>query len=233
MLAHIVAFSIFITGACSSRHKKSNSELFVVVGLIDSAHRSPFLSFDSICIFRNDSLLTKWLPRSDRSDTLLAHRGSAKYCFRYENILGERVQKTVSVGNAQKKNVSLFLDYTDYPKNLHNSWIAKLKDNETINLVFSLQGCFNAGKDSVILRRTGTEYHLLSRNKKYKLNKDDLEYLIKFECELPLLPNRRLCTSSETFTMVRGPLTKEYMDSDCCWSGMQRFFTRFGLEKPK
>ena len=183
MLVRILSFLVFITIGCSGLQKKLDSELVVTAGLIDSTYDSPFLPFDSVTIFRNDSLLTTWLPQNNQHDTLLVYSKAAQYNFRYKNVLGNVIEKSVSVGDSQRKNTTLSLDSTDYLKHLDKSWIAKLKDSETIKLIFNLQGCFNSGKDSVLLRRNEAVYFLQYGNEERKLNKEDIDYLTKFECE--------------------------------------------------
>lgn len=231
MFVRILSILMFTLVACGSLQKKLDSELVVGVGLLDSAYGSPYLSFDSVTIFRNDSLLTVWLPQNNQRDTLLVYPNAAQYNFKFKNALGSVVEKSVSVGSSQRKNTTLFLDSTDYLKHLDESWIAKLKDTETIKFVFNLQGCFNAGKDSVLLSRNEGAYFLQYGKEERKLNKEDIEYLTKFECELPLLPDQGFCTSTETYTLTYGSLKKEYVDSDCCWNGTQRFFAHFGFKQ--
>lgn len=229
MFHHLIILisSCFLITACNTQ-KEQESSLLVTIALADSTY-GRFLFPDSVTILKNDTLLSKWSPSTKKADTLLQNVGSGRYTFRYKNLLGQHVDKAISINHSRKEKLTLFIDYTDYKKNIGKSWVSQLKPNEKINLTFNSQGCFHVRNDTIILTKSTADYYLQYKNEKIKLSKEDLDYLIKFECELPLIPNNGYCTSTDTFAIQYGTLKKEYEDGDCNWNGYYRLFQRFGL----
>lgn len=223
----ILIFSYFFMNTFST-HKEQAASVLVTVAIADSTY-GRFLFSDSVTILKNDTLLSKWLPSTKEADTLLQEVTPGRYTFRYKNLFGQTVDKTIHIKHPQKEKLTLFLDYTDYKKNIEKSWINKLKANEKITMAFASQGCFHTSKDTIVLRRSATAYQLQYKNKKISLRKEDLDYLLKFECELPLVTNKGFCTSIDTFVIQYGTLEKKYVDGDCRWNGYHRLFQHFGL----
>jgi|GEM_PF-6286126 len=221
-----------LLGTACSKPIKPETSLFVEI-TSDNGNRFPFLSIDAIAIFKDGHFLQNWMI-SDRAvseaDTLFQKIGLGTYTFHYQNNLKQTLEKTVSINKPGEHHVRLLLDSSDLKKELKNSWIAAMKMNERLTLNLRSSGCFHARNDTLTLSRTPFGYMLQYHHKRMMLSNADVNFLIKFECELPLISNKGWCTSTDYYVLQYNGKEKRYIDGDCAWNGYYRIFKRFGLE---
>ncbi|SCY99915.1 hypothetical protein [Flavobacterium caeni] len=153
---------------------------------------------DTLKIYK-DGFPYKIIPYPD-SFALFENVTSGHYKFLYRNIFDEQIEKNVALNEKDNliggQTVILFVDHLQNPKT-DNLFFTKQKNGETIKIKMFYAGCFENGKDSIEITKAKNKLFLQYKDKKKKLNKKEIQSLVKFEIEMRHLPKR------ETFSTLR------------------------------
>ena len=147
------------------------------------------LIVDTLKLYK-DNLLFKNIGYPD-SFALYENVPNGEYKFCYNNLFGEKIEKTVKLDEANNQlggqEINLFIDQLQNPKS-RDLLVLNLKNNDTITINLKFSGCFNSGADSIKVYKKNNHYFLKYKDNKRKLNSKDIDALVKYETELKSLP---------------------------------------------
>ncbi|AWA31041.1 hypothetical protein HYN48_13640 [Flavobacterium magnum] len=181
--------------------------------------------FDDITIYRNDSI---YKTLSFKDFTYLENIESGIYKAKYKTFFGENVSKEIVIpnkeGNSSIYEMNLCIDIMSDSLAKRNLNLAfnRIENGEKINLKYTFSGCFNSGKDSLAIVKKKGNLYLIYKNRKRKIKRSELVFLINYEKELrSVLP--------VTFSSTGGGInTLEYNDEiyslpepSSFWSGFE------------
>lgn len=154
------------------------------------------------------------------------------YKFVYENLVNQTLQKTIEVKENKLYEVSIFPDYSDYKDFISKSFVRNLKENQKVEFNFESVGCFHSASESLVISKRGKIYYVESNGEFKKLNKKQLDAIIKMECELNLIRFGG-CTTSDHYTIKAEKQEKEFYDETCKWNGWNNLLKLINLKKTK
>ncbi|MBF4486190.1 MULTISPECIES: hypothetical protein [unclassified Flavobacterium] len=140
------------------------------------------------------------------------------YKFVYENLVNQTLQKTIEVKDNKVYNISIYPDYSNYKDLISKSFVRNLEENEKVEFYFESIGCFHSTKESLIITKKGKVYYAESKGQSKELSKEQLDAIIKMECELELIKYGS-CTTSDHYVVKAGKQEKEFYDESCKWNG--------------
>lgn len=153
-----------------------------------------------------------------RKEITLDSLTKGTYKFVYENLVNQTLQKTIEVKDNKIYNISIYPNYSNYRDLISKSFIINLGENQKVEFYFESLGCFHSAKESVIITKKGKVYYAEIKGQSKKLSKEQLEALIKMECELEFIKYGS-CTTSDHYVVKAGKKEKEFYDESCTWNG--------------
>lgn len=177
---------------------------------------------DTLKIYK-DNILFKNIPYPD-SFTFYENVPNGEYKFCYNNLFGEKIEKTVMLSEVSNKfveqEVNLYVDQLQNPKS-KNLLVQKLKNNETLTISIKFSGCFSSGADSILVyKKNNNNYFLKYKSKKIRLKTKDIKAIEKYETELKSLPEVDFVSTANTFNEII--LNEEkftYREPSMFWGG--------------
>lgn len=178
-------------------------------------------------IYKNDKIfkeiIANELPFIQHSIKLTDVK-EGKYKFEFINIFEQKVSKEVLVDENKIYRISINPHYSDYKKNFAKSLIGNLNENENIKICYKSQGCFHQVKDSMIIFKKNKHYEIERNGLTTILNDNEVNNLIKMECELHNLKEIG-CTTTDIYTFYKSNSKKEFTDDTCDWNGWENLKT--------
>lgn len=157
-----------------------------------------------------------------------------KYSFRYTNIFGEAIDKEIVLPNNTNSlnglEIALYVDklQDSIPTDLV---IQKIKNDEKIAIKFRFSGCFNSGKDSLIISKNKDQLYVLHKRKKRKLKPHEIEFLMKYENELKHLKEAGFASTANGINEVIYNSEKlYYVEPSIYWGGYDLLKKRLKLK---
>ncbi|MFY8181480.1 MAG: hypothetical protein ACOVLG_06865 [Flavobacterium sp.] len=208
-LLFLLSFSAFSQIRLSVHLKRSQSENDIN------------LIVDTLKIYK-DNLLFKNIGYPD-SYALYENVSNGEYKFCYNNLFGERIEKTVKLDEANNQlggqEINLFIDQLQNPKS-RDLLVLNLKNKDTLTINLKFSGCFNSGADSIKVYKKNSYYFLKYKNQKRKLKSRDIEALVKYETELKSLPEVNFVSTSNALNEIIVNEEKfTYFEHSFFWGG--------------
>lgn len=179
------------------------------------------LIVDTLKIFK-ENLQYKNIAYPD-SFALYENVPNGEYKFCYNNLFGEKIEKTVNLNEANNQlggqEIILYIDELQNPKS-KNLLVLNLKNKDTLTINLKFSGCFNSGEDSIKIYKKNSYYFLKYKKQKRKLKSTDIEALVKYETELRSLPEVNFVSTSNALNEII--LNEEkftYFEHSLFWNG--------------
>ncbi|TDO84166.1 hypothetical protein EV143_101611 [Flavobacterium chryseum] len=154
---------------------------------------------------------------------------NGEYEFVYLNFLNQSLTKTVEIKENKQYTISINPDYSDYKDFIDKSLVRNLEDNQKVEFFYKSSGCFHSLEGNLIVNKKDNTYYAESRGSAKKLNKKELDAIIKMECELNLL-QKGGCTTNDHYIVKFGNEEKEFNDRTCAWEGWTNMFKQINLK---
>ena len=161
-------------------------------------------------------------------DTLIKTLKEGNYEIRYRGFFIEEIIQPVVVYKDSITKIVIIPDSSKFRDNIKKSFLFNLQENEKVTFRMYDNGCFNADEFYFTIRKDKQNYKLEYKKKFINLTKQDMDFLICFECELDQLPES-YCTSSMRYVINYKTKSKTYTDMTCAWKGWERIRMRFML----
>ncbi|MEN2402066.1 hypothetical protein GKZ90_0019910 [Flavobacterium sp. MC2016-06] len=186
----------------------------------------------SIAVYKNGKIF-KTFNRFEkpyiRKEIDLDSLSNGTYKFVYMNFLNQTVQKSVEVKENKVYNISIYPDSSDYTSLINKSFVSNLSENQQVEFYYESVGCFHSFEGSFVVTKKANAYYIKSRTISKKLNKKELDLIIKMECELDLLQDGG-CTTSDYYVVKFGKNEKEFHDRTCAWQGWTNMFKQINIK---
>lgn len=200
----------------------SQINLSVNLKRIQSEYDANFI-VDTLKIFK-DNFLYKNIPYP-QSFVLLDNVSNGEYKFCYKNLFGEKIEKLVTLNEANNRlgsqKLNLYVDQLQNSKS-QNQFIKGLKNGEMITINLRVSGCFNSQADSIKIYIENDSFFLKYKNKKRKLKTIDIEAIVKYEIELRNLPEVNFVSTSNGFNLISKDEEKfSYVEPSLFWGGYE------------
>lgn len=157
---------------------------------------------------------------------------NGSYKIVYANLVNQTLQKTIDIKENKFYEVSIFPDYSDYKVLISKSFVRNLKENQKVEFYFESLGCFHSAKENLIVSKKDKTHYVEYNGKRRILNKNELDAIIKMECELELIKYGG-CTTSDHYSIKSGNQEKEFYDETCKWNGWNNLIKLLNLKKTK
>ncbi|MFD1601309.1 hypothetical protein ACFSJW_23195 [Flavobacterium artemisiae] len=186
-----------------------------------------------ISIFKDEKLFKRYgrfeKPYIEK-EIVIDSLSNGNYKFVYENFLNQQMQKTIEISESKIYAISIHPDYSKYTDFINESFVKNLKENEKVEFSFESLGCFHSAENKVEILRKEEKYYFITRGITKKLSAEELDVIIKMECELNLL-QRGGCTTKDHYTIKFENKKKEYFDRTCAWHGWENMFKQINLKE--
>ncbi len=206
----------------SCKKREINATLNISVEL-ENKNSKEYADLSYLKIYKNDTIFKEIiaddLPFIQHS-IKLSNLKEGKYKFEFINIFQQKVVKELIIDENKIYKILINPDYSDYQENLAKSLIGNLKENENIKLSYKSQGCFHQEKDCVIIYKKNNYFEIERNGLLTKLNDNEVDNLIKMECELNNIKEGG-CTTADIYTFYKSNLKKEFIDDTCKWNGWE------------
>lgn len=182
-----------------------------------------FVELNELVVKKDNKIFKTFLPK-DKSPFLedplkIDSLEKGVYQFEYDDLFGRTQIKIYEAKNRNEiDTLIIHPDYIDISKQIGNSIIKKLKDNQII-FNFESKGCFHTTSDSMIIQNKNNTFFLINKGKIKELNQIDIDKLIRFESELYSIPQERNCTTTESYKIKFKNKTQEFINGNCSWNG--------------
>lgn len=163
-------------------------------------------------------------------EIILDSLSNGTYKFIYDNVLKQNLEKTIEIKENKVYDISIYPDYSDYKNFIDKSFVRNLDEGQKVEFYFKSTGCFHSFEGDLTVTKEDNAYYLKSRTLSKKLNKAELDAIIKMECELNLLKNGG-CTTSDYYVVKFGKQEKEFYDNTCRWNGWRNLFKQINSKK--
>lgn len=184
-----------------------------------------------------DSVVYKAFPllRMSSGDTLkIDSLYNGDYILEFNNLIGERVRKNVSLNNNELKAVKIVFDSIPLDKFYSKIPFNHLKDNESYTIE-GKGGCVATMYCHYIIEKQKGNYYFKSTNISNRLLKsEEIKAIKKFESELFAIEGRDVCfgTGRMTYKVVKnGTETHSITDNTCNWSGWSNMMFKLNINK--
>ncbi|KGO79007.1 hypothetical protein Q762_14785 [Flavobacterium cauense R2A-7] len=179
------------------------------------------LIVDTLKIYK-DNIIFKNIPNPD-SFALFENVPNGDYKFCYNNLFGEKIEKTITLIETNNilggQEIDLYVDQLQNSKS-KDLFIKTIRDNETLTINFKFYGCFNNGSDSIKVYKKNNQLFLKHKSKKRKLKETDINAIVKYETELRNLPKPDFISTLSGFNEIS--LNEEkfsYREPSIFWNG--------------
>jgi hypothetical protein len=163
-----------------------------------------------------------------QKEILMDSLTNGEYEFVYLNFLNQSLIRSVEVKENKQYNISIYPDYSDYKEFINKSFVRNLENNQKVEFFFESSGCFHSFEGNLIVSKKHNDYYAQSHGSSKKLNKKELDAIIKMECELNLL-QKGGCTTNDHYIVKFGNEEKEFNDRTCAWEGWRNMFKQINL----
>ncbi|KQB40963.1 hypothetical protein [Flavobacterium aquidurense] len=150
------------------------------------------------------------------------------YEFVYENLVNQTLRKKIEVKENKSYEVLIYPDYSVYKDFIKRSFVRNLREDQKVEFYFESLGCFHSAKESLIITKKGKVYYAENKGQSKKLSKEQLDTIIKMECELELIKDGG-CTTSDHYIIKSGKQEKEFYDETCKWNGWRNMSEQIKL----
>ncbi|WP_379965582.1 hypothetical protein [Epilithonimonas sp. UC225_85] len=213
----IICFSIVLIG-CTKKYST------LIIELKNQKKSSGiFAELNKLVVKKDNKIFKTFLPKDINpylgNPLKIDSLEKGIYQFEYDDLFG-RKQIKIYVAKNRKEVDTLIInpDYIDTSKQIENSIIKKLKDNQII-FNFESKGCFHMTSDSIIVQNKNNKFFLINKGKTKELNQEEIDILIQFESELYSIPQEKSCTTTEFYKIKFKNKTQEFINGNCSWNG--------------
>lgn len=227
----IVKKSMFLCILFTSHVFFAQNKLVVQLERSSSDYDASFL-VNELTIFKDNQIFKK--IKSPSSFAFYDTISNGLYSFQYINIFGENVGKSVLIkeneNDFKEINVALYVDklQDSIPKNL---FVQKINNGERIVFKFDFSGCFNSGKDSLIISKSKNDLYVLYKRRNRKLKPKEIEYVAEYENELRHLKEASFGSTLNGFNEVIYNSEKLfYVEPSVFWNGYNVLKKRLKLK---
>lgn len=202
--------------SCFPASAAEKAELTIYIS--DSRGNQPFVYLSEINVLK-DGAEFKLLKPGYSNKQVLPDLDPGTYAVVYNSIFGKEVRSEVVITRPGKYTVSAYVNYMDYTKEINQSLLDRLKENDSFSIIIFSHGCFHYDRDTIVVMRNQSDYTIHWGKDRKVLTKQDLETIRHFEMELQCISGWG-CTSKDDYTLQYNGITElNVFDGTCRWNG--------------
>ncbi|UUC44893.1 hypothetical protein [Flavobacterium cerinum] len=180
-------------------------------------------------IVYNDSIITEY----KHSDNYNLPDG--KYYITYKTYFDWKRTNSFLLFNKVIYNLDFCIDEVNVkPIENHNLAIDLMKNGESLEIIHNYSGCFNSGKEKIVIERINNKFFLNYNTIRRKLTKREIDFIRTYEIELINLDTYeeyKICMAYSQNIIRYGEHQYDYAESCPKWNGFTQLTEKLKLVK--